>query len=135
MKLTLSEMSDAQIEAQVAEHVAGYQWWTHPVNNGVAWLLSEELISILGRQRCEAPLPDKRIRSYAPCYLHDSNAVIELLDKQFIWRCERYCKMGPKTVYKFIFVKEGCDVISYGSTFCRAAIVALLRDAGITVEE
>lgn len=123
--LDLSTATDAEIEAAVAEHCAGFK------NVGVRRIGDEYVYQY--RVRDVKIEGDDRIHSRlvnVPHYLTNANAIVELLN------------IG----YDVEIVKSGVKWVawigkSYGSThhdgsdksFCKACSIALLRAAGVNV--
>lgn len=134
--LTLSEMSDAQIEAAVAEHVAGFKWRT---DGRHAMLMPDpppDFMADTIQGKDGAVLEDAE--SFHPSYLTDANAVIPLLAKDEFHKTE-FVNLDPKSYRVEIYESlQSRAPIGWSNqaTFCRAACFALLRGVpGLVREE
>ena len=118
-------MSDAELEAAVAEKVAGYRWATHDAASGTHWLQLPGAILPQGWKYADGDYLPKKNQSVLGCpkYLTDANAVLALLEKH-LWECwvhengdysVRLSQTSPTTRTK---------------GFCRAACLALLKAHG-----
>ena len=130
--LSLSKSSPAEINAAVAEYCAGaYLAVPHDTCATVYWDEEDEY-------NYESEI--------CPDYLHDANAVLPLLEKTGYDAIDLFREMrGNKMAWGcqlYDWDAEGEDLDSTkpmvhgtGPTFCLAAIAALLRAAGVKVEE
>ena len=137
-----STASDAEINAAVAQTVAGWKWvatgYTTDKPPRPRWLTlaAEDTRPPLGwvffRDQ-ECPNPCNMRDGLHPLYTNDANAVIELLEK-FDVRLQHAKTEHTNSWLIEVFVK-GTGIISSGwrPSFCRADCIALLRAHGVTI--
>ena len=139
MIIKLSRATKAQINAAVAEKVAGWQDIQPQIQLNLPESFRPDLHCNLDGM---PPGTDPNgPRSKVPDYLHDANAVIALLEKTFctFWWVANHRSFTGRMLHKHDAGYD--DFHTFGSipledgAFCRAACIALLRANGVIVEE
>jgi hypothetical protein len=128
-------VNEQEINAAVAEKVAGWFWATHPYASGTCWL--QEPGTVLPKEWKRVSTPPRGKQGSLPTdYLHDEKAVIALLERSpydvhatFVQTC---CTWYVTLMERFIGKKEWT---AEADTFCRAACLALLRAHGVENKE
>jgi hypothetical protein len=127
-------MTDSQFNALVAEKVAGYKIAVGPEwpENLFMWAPLSGYLTKSGE--------DSEIAITVPDYLHDANRVVELLEASPFAIKEMFCRTDVEPIFwgMALFRKHnsrgGYDYHVQSRTFCRAALLVLLKSEGVDIE-
>lgn len=125
--LNLTRASPEEVNAMVAEHVAGYIWL---YDTGHRVLMGTPVHPSLDKWNRKAQPYKTSDIGCAPNYVNDPGAVLALLAPH-LWDSWRH--IGGD--YSVRIPCNSTSMFGRADTFCRAAVIALLRAAGVTVTE